>query len=369
MMSSATVRLSLSDSTMFQFPPRSEPETVPPPAPGSTLAASPFSIPASTFHAALDLRVPVTIGCIYATAVAMLNAYNRSHGNKPWRISKSRAFFWFVVGHNVLLATYSGWTFMGMLRAARRTVCNPLAPAGLAGTVDSLCKIHGAPGLGNAIAYNRTMSRWASESPLTNLLGTAGTPDPAHLGRFWNEGLAFYGWLFYLSKFYEVVDTAIIIARGKTSSTLQTYHHAGAMMCMWSGIRYMSPPIWMFVFVNSGIHALMYAYYTLRALSVAVPQALKRSLTTMQIMQFLFGASYAALHSFVSYTIPIQTSRLEDSAVEHHAGYQTVSCINTSGQTFAIWSNVLYLAPLTVLFVRFFVQSYFPSEKGGSKAP
>jgi hypothetical protein len=28
-------------------------------------------------------------------------------------------------------------------------------------------------------------------------------------------------------------------------------------MCMWAGIRFMSPPIWMFVFVNSGIHALM----------------------------------------------------------------------------------------------------------------
>ncbi len=51
-------------------------------------------------------------------------------------------------------------------------------------------------------------------------------------GRIWNEGLAFYGWIFYLSKFYEVLDTFIILAKGKLSSTLQTYHHAGAMMCM-----------------------------------------------------------------------------------------------------------------------------------------
>jgi hypothetical protein len=217
-----------------------------------------FSIPAATFHAALDARVPITIGCIYATAVTMLNAYNRSHGNKPWKISKTRVFFWFVVSHNVLLAAYSAWTFVGMLQAAQRTVSNPLASAGLAGTIDSLCKIHGPTGLGHAIAYNRTSSTWTSESPGTNLFGTAaGTPDHAHPGRFWNEGLAFYGWLSYLSKFYEVLDTAIIIAKGKKSSTLQTYHHAGAMMCMWSGIRYMSPPIWMFVFINSGIHTLM----------------------------------------------------------------------------------------------------------------
>jgi hypothetical protein len=76
----------------------------------------------------------------------------------------------------------------------------------------------------------------------------------------WNEGLAFYGWLFYLSKFYEVVDTLIILAKGKYSSTLQTYHHAGAMMCMWAGMHYMSVPIWIFVFFNSFIHALMVSF-------------------------------------------------------------------------------------------------------------
>jgi hypothetical protein len=137
----------------------------------------------------------------------------------------------------------------------------------------------------------------------------------------------------------------------------------------------------------------------------------------MQIVQFLFGASYAALHSFVSYTIPIQVSSLAtsaakvasavatsatdaalddlskqgtfqaaggeevvntayshqqgspESAIEHHTGYQTVSCINTSGQTFAIWFNVLYLTPLTVLFLRFFVKAYFQSQKGGKRSP
>jgi hypothetical protein len=85
-------------------------------------------------------------------------------------------------------------------------------------------------------------------------------PETTDAGRIWNEGLAFYGWFFYISKFYEVVDTMIILAKGKKSSLLQTYHHAGAMLCMWAGIRYMSPPIWMFVLVNSGIHAIMVSW-------------------------------------------------------------------------------------------------------------
>jgi len=116
--------------------------------------------------------------------------------------------------------------------------------------------MHGPRGLGDAATWNTNQSRWEVKNRLIHL-DANGQPDPSDVGRVWNEGLAFWGWIFYLSKFYEVLDTAIIIAKGKRSSTLQTYHHAGAMLCMWAGIRYMSPPIWMFALVNSGIHALM----------------------------------------------------------------------------------------------------------------
>jgi GNS1/SUR4 family len=167
-----------------------------------------------------------------------------------------------------------------------------------------------------------------------------------------------------------------------------------------------------------------YTYYALTAFSVPIPQSLKRSLTTMQIIQFLVGASYAALHSFVSYTIPVQVPDLTVSAqnaastaissaaavassaglggllkkflfraageeglaenvngwhstgqvtkgssgaIQYRTEYQTVPCIDTSGQTFAIWFNVFYLTPLTVLFVRFFVKSYLRRTQKGAK--
>jgi GNS1/SUR4 family len=127
----------------------------------------------------------------------------------------------------------------------------------------------------------------------------------------------------------------------------------------------------------------------------------------MQIIQFLVGVPYAGAHSFISYSIPVQvvsfssspaSSAIASTATAVSAGigtfikkfllraaaeglaknvvdapraqppmrpvpiyrteYQTISCIDTSGQTFAIWLNVLYLAPLTWLFVRFFIRSY-----------
>lgn len=256
-MTISALRLSLPDAAMFHVPPSDDPQTVLAPAPGSIWSASAFSIPPSIYHGALNVRVPITIASVYAVTAVMLNAYNRSRGNKPWAISKTRSFFCFVVAHNIMLALYSAWTFLGMVQAARRTVVNPLGPTGLLGMVDSLCKIHGRAGLGNSISYNTVDSMWESFSMQQVLGAYTGAPNTTNLGRLWNEGLAFYGWLFYVSKFYEVLDSFIIIAKGKRSSTLQTYHHAGAMMCMWSGIRYMSPPIWMFVLVNSFIHTLM----------------------------------------------------------------------------------------------------------------
>ncbi|KAK6605692.1 gns1 sur4 family protein [Botrytis cinerea] len=439
-MASATVHFSHPSPSLFTFPPNDDPQTLPPPLPGSTLSAPPFEIDPSWYNAALDVRVPITIAAVYAVTVTLVNQYNRRAGNKAWPISKTKAFFVFVVAHNIFLAVYSGWTFVGMFGALRRSIQNPMGPAGFAGTVDSLCKIHGVTGLDNAMSYNASMSKWNAELPTEFKLTSAGTPDPTDLGRLWNEGLAFYGWFFYLSKFYEVLDTVIILAKGKRSSTLQTYHHAGAMMCMWAGIRFMSPPIWMFVFVNSGIHALMYTYYTLTAFSVPIPQALKRSLTTMQIIQFLVGATYATVHSFISYTVTVQVPSIpatissitssasvvatSAAAVATSSGVadmikkllyraigeeglaenvnapvfssvaqapiasipkshskipkyvtetRTIPCIDTSGQTFAIWLNVIYLTPLTFLFVRFFIKSYIKrttasGKKAGRKA-
>ncbi|EPE03523.1 gns1 sur4 family protein [Ophiostoma piceae UAMH 11346] len=383
----------LPESSLFRFPPNADPAPFPPPQPGSAAYNSLFTIPDSLFESALDIRVPVTIAVVYAISAKLLNVYNKSTNNRPWAISKTRAFFWFVVLHNVFLAVYSAWTWIGMVGTLYRTLANPLtAPGGWSATVDSICRLNGAPGLGNGLHYDESSDLWLSQSsPLSSQYAI--TPERTQPGRMWNEGLAFYGWLFYISKFYEVLDTLIILAKGKFSSTLQTYHHAGAMMCMWAGMRYMSAPIWMFVFMNSGIHALMYSYYTFTAFSIRVPTKVKRSLTSAQITQFLVGASVAMVHSFVYYTVPASTAVPAAAASSGSAGAsgsvlgsiknlvsggavdaalanstasgnqaasltKTVPCIATTSETFAIWLNVLYLAPLTYLFVKFFITSY-----------
>jgi GNS1/SUR4 family len=159
-----------------------------------------------------------------------------------------------------------------------------------------------------------------------------------------------------------------------------------------------------------------------------VPKLVKQTITTMQITQFLVGATFAMAHLFVSYTIPVSvpytysfadlTSGLaseissaasvatasasadlgswlkkiafraagEEGLAENvrneqgkafgidaiHAAkdlkmreeiryrdeLRMIHCTDTSGQVFAILINCFYLAPLTWLFVRFFIRSY-----------
>ncbi|KAF2641907.1 hypothetical protein P280DRAFT_287847 [Massarina eburnea CBS 473.64] len=438
---------------VFQFPPDSAPPAIPPPVADQVSFRNPFPIPAHIYNGALEPWVPLTIASTYAVTISLLNKYNRKHGNKPWAISKTRAFHVFVIFHNVFLAIYSAVTCWAMIRSLKHSIPHYTEHNAVVGAVDALCKIHGPRGLGDAVSYNPNTSRWESKNAQIRVDST-GLPDPTDVGRIWNEGLAWWGWWFYLSKFYEVLDTAIIIMKGKRSSTLQTYHHAGAMLSMWSGMRYMSPPIWMFALVNSGIHAMMYTYYTLSALRIRVPNRVKRTLTTMQITQFLVGVAFAACHLFVSYTVPVSVaynvaekvlpklnsstiasvaSSVTSSAADapataaatgaavaflkklvyraagdeglaenvyqpgisspvsvagaavtdqaHHiihktvnrvfyrTEYQHVPCVDTSGQAFAIYLNMIYLAPLTVLFMRFFFKSYMKRTSPNARHP
>lgn len=253
--SSPSVRVKVVPSNLLRFPPANLPAALPPPSGASSLA-HPFAIPPNIYNALLSAYVPITVALLYSATVTALNRYNDSRNHKPWSLSSTRAFRAFVIAHNIFLALYSAWTFIGLVNAVGISLDGVTAEHGLVGAIDALCKINGPRGLGDAATFNVSTGGWSFANRALKLAADS-LPDTTDIGRIWNEGLAFYGWLFYLSKFYEVVDTLIILAKGKRSSVLQTYHHAGAMMGMWAGIRYMAPPIWMFVMVNSFIHVLM----------------------------------------------------------------------------------------------------------------
>jgi GNS1/SUR4 family len=129
----------------------------------------------------------------------------------------------------------------------------------------------------------------------------------------------------------------------------------------------------------------------------------------MQISQFIIGAILGAIHLFIRYTVPVSlglgdlamnppSQRITENGIPAGAAqsagpggdvmpgvnlsqkmdsvaaspriaiqYQMVHCIDTTGQAFAIWLNVIYLMPLTYLFARFFIRSYLRGQEPSAK--
>ena len=188
---------------------------------------------------------------------------------------------------------------------------------------------------------------------------------------------------------------------------------------------------------------LQYTYYTLSALTIKVPRAMKQTLTTLQIIQIVFGGTYAFAHLFIAYDIPIERTYLyvhnlstalpstvstissaassafasatataglgswlkkialraagEEGLAENVRNYQgetfgidavhaaqmekareeirykwetqRVHCLDTSGEAFAILLNLVYLAPLAGLFIRYFTRSYLNRAKSEPPKP
>jgi len=157
------------------------------------------------------------------------------------------------------------------------------------------------------------------------------------------NGLAFYTGIFYLSKYYEFIDTFILVVKRKHVMVLQTYHHSGAVYAMYLLAASQAPSALFFVCMNSFIHTIMYSYYaasvykdnsvlTSGLYSLLLP--LKPYLTRMQICQFFIGL-FGVLPQFF----------VED-------------CHANASQAAATAFSQIYVIPLICLFAAFYVKAY-----------
>ncbi|KAI9506198.1 fatty acid elongase [Coemansia spiralis] len=190
-----------------------------------------------------------------------------------------------VVVHNTVLAIYSAWAFRGVFPLFVRNMLSK-------GLFEGLCDTDGF---------------------------------------LWNSALFVHLYLFYLSKYYELMDTVIIILKGRKASVLQIYHHAGVILVMYTANYFTSPSSVFIVWENAGVHTIMYTYYALTALGFNPPG--KQYLTSLQIFQFLFGQTVVIFY----FLIP--------------------GCLQPAQR---IWPIIMttYLLPLIYLFVQFFNKTY-----------
>ncbi|KAJ2851953.1 hypothetical protein IWW36_000726 [Coemansia brasiliensis] len=193
---------------------------------------------------AMHWKTPLALATAYTLFVMRANPQKSIPGKTP---SLSRAqtpmFKRLVIAHNIALAGFSLWTLLSMTQ----------------GLIDNL----------------RTYGWYEGICDLRFTM--------------WNDKLFRLSYYFYLSKYYEFIDTLIILYKGRRASVLQMYHHAGAVITMWAGCYYIAVPIAFFVITNSAIHTWMYTFYALTAAGIRPPG--KQLLTSSQIFQFLFGIS------------------------------------------------------------------------------
>lgn len=103
------------------------------------------------------------------------------------------------------------------------------------------------------------------------------------------DDLAFFLHLFYVSKSVEMLDTAIMVLRGKNNqvSFLHVYHHCTVHWIWWLNVRmYPGGEASEAALANSWVHMWMYGYYFLSTLGFS--PFWKKALTQMQLLQFCF---------------------------------------------------------------------------------
>jgi GNS1/SUR4 family len=197
---------------------------------------------------------------------------------------ESRSFRAFAMIHNLLLGLYSAWSFVAM---ARILVVSTSFRGGWATYCDD-----------GAESWSVGPAAFVA-----NVSGSTVRPSSGGGGSLWEAAdvltaipLRTIAWLFYLSKFWEFVDTAILIVKRKPVSFLQSYHHFGAVLTVWVFVVTRCSYIQVFIVMNTFVHAVMYTYFGLSLTRFNWVMAwAKRYITRMQIFQFFLGLFLAAL--------------------------------------------------------------------------
>ncbi|XP_034026403.1 elongation of very long chain fatty acids protein 7a [Thalassophryne amazonica] len=120
-------------------------------------------------------------------------------------------------------------------------------------------------------------------------------------------------WLYYFSKFIEMLDTVFFVLRKKTNQVtfLHVYHHSIMPFTWWFGVRFAPGGLGTFhALLNCVVHVIMYSYYGLTAMGPNYQKYLwwKKYLTTIQLIQFVMVTSHISQYFFLNdcpYQFPI----------------------------------------------------------------
>eukprot|EP00592_Proboscia_alata_P005421 CAMPEP_0194373360 /NCGR_PEP_ID=MMETSP0174-20130528/21789_1 /TAXON_ID=216777 /ORGANISM="Proboscia alata, Strain PI-D3" /LENGTH=208 /DNA_ID=CAMNT_0039152383 /DNA_START=228 /DNA_END=854 /DNA_ORIENTATION=- len=98
--------------------------------------------------------------------------------------------------------------------------------------------------------------------------------------------LWFWSYLYYLSKYYELLDTVLQLLKGRPPPHffLHVYHHSMVLFMAWSWLETVQTLQFGGLIFNTAVHVVMYYYYFRRVMKWSVPW--KKYVTKFQIVQF-----------------------------------------------------------------------------------
>jgi fatty acid elongase 3 len=173
-----------------------------------------------------------------------------------------------------------------------------------------------------------------------------------------NSRVFFWALVFYLSKYYEFIDTVILALRKKPLTFLHVYHHlvtAGVVYLLVIGQVSLT---WLLVFLNSTVHTFMYYYYTVSLLGSTVWW--KKYLTSGQIVQFFILLGAACVQLFVFKLPPFLIPNPASPMNYHLFSYwrYVVGSPLCSGDMLYFGLGFGFTASLVVLFMQFYQSTY-----------
>jgi len=149
--------------------------------------------------------------------------------------------------------------------------------------------------------------------------------------------IVFWFYVFYLSKYYELLDTVIIVLKNRPVIFLHVYHHCITLLLSFVMMDNGVAVQWLDITANVLVHVPMYFYYAVSSLGISVWW--KKYITLLQIVQFLvdIGGNLIGLYYI-------------------HSGH------NCGGTPEVWWFGQAVLFSFLVLFLAFYRSTYNPGD-------
>lgn len=157
----------------------------------------------------------------------------------------------------------------------------------------------------------------------------------------------------YMLKYYELIDTAILILKGKPVIFLHWFHHPATLILCWTQLYSGTGIQWTVIVPNLIVHTVMYLYYAMAALKIRCWW--KRYITVLQIAQFIFDFVVCWAATIMRFSYDFLDC--------------TTSCVRCSGRLDAAVFGAGLLASYLVLFIIFYSKTYKKPTKVKADPP